>query len=260
MGSELIKICYEGEKGISDIRTSQFDGILHISLEDLLITLNRENRELNENNIVKSMTGLLKSQLEALETDEYIRIPREVKKFKDDTEIFVTQPGLYRVLSSDRSKAGKRFQKWLYNDVIPSITKHGSYPPPLTPKGSALSQMAEILALNSRALADAIIRQDELESEVKVVKSKLTSIDERVASIEVKGSNLKYIITVRERLDNLNLTANKDQELEIVCWCENLQFKHDEPKLHCPSGERINARYSIKIIDEAIALINKSKS
>jgi hypothetical protein len=98
MDSELIKICYEGETGTSDIRTCQFDGILHISLEDLLITLNKENRELNDKHISKSMAGILRSQLEALENDEYIRVPRENKKFKEDTEIFVTQPGLYRVL------------------------------------------------------------------------------------------------------------------------------------------------------------------
>jgi prophage antirepressor-like protein len=256
MASELVKICYEGETGASDIRTCQFDGVLHISLEDLLITLNKENRELNDKHISKSMAGILRNQLEALDTDEYIRIPRENKKFQEDTEIFVTQPGLYRVLSSDRSQAGKRFQKWLYNEVIPSLTKHGCYPAPLTPKGSALSQMAEILAQNSRALADAIVRQDILESEVKNVKSKLTNIDDRVASIEVKGADFKHIVTVRDRLSFLNMTTGTEQELEIVSWCENLHFRYDEPKITCPSGERANVRYSSKIIDEAILLIN----
>jgi prophage antirepressor-like protein len=260
VASELIEICYEGETSKSDIRTCQFDGILHVSLEDLLITLNKENRELNDEHIPKSMSGILKNQLEALDTDEFIRVPRTNKRFTEDTEIYVTQPGLYRVLSSDRSKAGKRFQKWLYNDVIPSITKHGCYPPPLTPKGSALSQMAEILAQNSRALADAIVRQDKLETEVKDVKSKLSHIDERVASIEVQGSDLKHIITVRDRLDVLNMTTCNEQELEIVYWCENLNFKHNEPKINCPSGERTNVRYSTKIIDEAILLINTAKS
>ncbi len=76
------------------------------------------------------MAGLLKSQLENLEPDEYISIPVENATFKGETEVFVTQPGLYRVLSSDRSMAGKRFPKWLYHEVIPSLTKHGVYPPP----------------------------------------------------------------------------------------------------------------------------------
>ncbi|MCW0134704.1 hypothetical protein OIU89_08550 [Escherichia coli] len=49
-------------------------------------------------------------------------------------------------MSSDRSAAGKRFQKWLFHEVIPSLTKHGVYPPPPEAKGSVLAQMAEILA------------------------------------------------------------------------------------------------------------------
>lgn len=260
VSSNLIKICYEGETGTSNIRTCQYDNILHISLKDVLITLNMENRELDERHISKSMAGILKSQLEALETDEYIMLPALNPVFKEEKEIFVTQPGLYRVLSSDRSKAGKKFQKWLYHEVIPSLTKHGCYPAPTTPKGSALSQMAEILAQNSRALADAIVRQDKLETEVKDVKSRLGNIDERVLSIEAKGTELKHITTVRERLAALNISTSMEKEGEIVAWCENLNFNQSVPRIPCPSGERLNARFSVKVIDEAMALVNKAGS
>lgn len=255
MESNLVKICYEGETGSSDIRTCQYEDILHVSLKDVLITLNKENRELDEKHISKSMAGIIKNQLSSLDTDEYIMIPAINPTFTEEKEIFVTQPGLFRVLSSDKSKAGERFQKWLYHEVIPSLTKHGCYPPPLIPKGSALSQMAEILAQNSRALANAIVRQDKLETEVEDVKSKLGSIDDRLASIEVGDKDLKHIITVKERLEFLNITVSKSKEFEIVVWCENINFKYSEPRIACPSGERTRARYSVNIIDEAIELV-----
>ena len=96
--------------------------------------------------------------------------------------------GLYRVMSSDRSAAGKRFQKWLFHEVIPSLTKHGVYPPPPEAKGSALAQMAEILAQNSRALADAIHRHEKLVEDVSQVKGKVADVENRLNLLESSPS------------------------------------------------------------------------
>ncbi len=51
----------------------------------------------------------------------------------------VTEPGLYRLLSKSRKTIAKRFQRWVFHDVLPSIRKTGSYsigltaPPPTIP-------------------------------------------------------------------------------------------------------------------------------
>jgi prophage antirepressor-like protein len=39
----------------------------------------------------------------------------------------VTEPGLYRLLSKSRKAIAKRFQRWLFHEVLPSIRKTGSY-------------------------------------------------------------------------------------------------------------------------------------
>lgn len=39
----------------------------------------------------------------------------------------VKEPGLYRLLSKTRKATGKRFQRWVFHDVLPSIRKTGSY-------------------------------------------------------------------------------------------------------------------------------------
>jgi hypothetical protein len=72
MKNELIKISYDGENGTSDIRTlHDEEGILHISLRDIIRTLNQENREYDERHVSKSMVSIIKAQLQALDVDEY---------------------------------------------------------------------------------------------------------------------------------------------------------------------------------------------
>ena len=110
-------------------------------------------------------------------------------RFEDEREVFVTQPGLNRVLGSDKSKAGKKFQRWLYHEVIPSLQKHGVYPPPKTAQGSALAQMAEIVAQNSRMLADTILEQEKIRLEFSNVKSEITNVQARVPKLEDEDYN-----------------------------------------------------------------------
>lgn len=256
MSNSLMEICYEGETGSSDIRTCYFDDILHIALKDVLITLNKENRELDERHTPKHLINMIRTQIQDLDSDEYILVPVKNGIFDDEKEVFVTQPGLNRVLSSNKSKAGKKFQRWLYHDVIPSLIKHGVFPPPKTPQGSALSQMAEILAQNSRALADQIVIQEQLANEVESVKSEIGSVSNRLDKLESSGE--KFIIPVKERFDDLNLPLDGKKELEVVTWCENLSLTLNRKRIACPSGERLNAKFHLEVIDKAISLVDRA--
>ena len=253
MSSGLMKICYQGDTGESDLRTLLVDNVLHISLWDVLATLERENKTLNESNPQQSRMNIINGIIETMEPEEYIHIPSSNCDLPE--EVFVTQPGMYRVLSADRSKAGKKFQKWLFHEVVPSITQYGTYPPPPKPTGSVLAQMAEILAQNSRMLADAIVRQDRLETEVNNVKTKLDNVEDRITAIESDGQDLKQIITVKDRLEQRNIAANAERELDVVAWCENLSLSKGRRRVSCPSGNRLNAKYFIEIIDEAIEFV-----
>lgn len=42
----------------------------------------------------------------------------------------VYEPGLYRLIINSRKPEAKRFRKWVFSEVLPSIRKHGIYPPP----------------------------------------------------------------------------------------------------------------------------------
>ncbi|WP_058961489.1 BRO-N domain-containing protein [Type-E symbiont of Plautia stali] len=254
MNNNLMKICYQGETGESDVRTMILDEVLYVSLKDVLLTLNKENRKIDENFITKSMVGLLKAQIEVLESDEFINVKTQDSKYPGETEVFVTQPGLYRVMSSDKSAAGKKFQKWLFHEVIPSLTKHGSYPPPVENKGSALAQMAEILAQNSRLLADTIIKQEILEKDVLHVKGKVESFDKRLLLLEDSANN-DEMNTLNERLSYFGLFLNEADYHEALGWCENITFSKAREKVY--SSERGSIKYTIQTIDEVISIMNE---
>ncbi|QUE95336.1 Bro-N domain-containing protein [Klebsiella pasteurii] len=258
MNNNLMNICYKGETGESDIRTTIISDILYISLKDILITLNKENREINSRYATKSMLGLIKAQLEALDVDEYKALDVNNGVFEGEKEIFVTQPGLYRVMSSDRSAAGKRFQKWLFHEVIPSLTRHGVYPAPPEAKGSAFAQMAEILAQNSRMLADTIVKHEKLAEDVLQVKGKVANVETRLTNLESNNQrNTNEFQTLEERLVFLDIKMNDNDLIEALAWCENISCSKARKVVR--GDKRETTRFDVQTIDEAITIM-KNKS
>jgi prophage antirepressor-like protein len=43
--------------------------------------------------------------------------------------LFVTEPGLFQIILTSRAANARPFQRWVFHDVLPSIRKHGCYPP-----------------------------------------------------------------------------------------------------------------------------------
>ena len=111
MGNDLINISYKGESGESKIRTVQVGEIVHVSLTDVVKTLSKENEELGEQNRQAAIPSIIRTVSSTLDKDEYIERPCEKPRYANETELFVTHPGLYRIISVDKSKASRKFQK-----------------------------------------------------------------------------------------------------------------------------------------------------
>ena len=56
---------------------------------------------------------------------------------------FVTEPGLYRLIFRSRKEAAKRFQDWVYQEVLPTIRTTGSYSPGHTAALSFIDALLE---------------------------------------------------------------------------------------------------------------------
>lgn len=253
---DLININYESESGDSPIRTICNNDILYFSLSDVLQALARENEVLGESNKSAHIPKILSTVLKTLESDEFIRQAIDHQK-PDETEMFLTQPGLLRLMSANDSKSARKFQRWLFHEVVPSILKHGTYPPPASSGGSALAQMAEMLAQNTRALADTILQTEKLESEVKNVQVAVGSIDHRVAKLEQTAPSIKYA-KVFDRLKQHSMSASPEQQSELAAWCENFALRDEGCKVlrNSKTDAREN-EYPIDVIDIAIQQMKK---
>ena len=41
--------------------------------------------------------------------------------------LYVSEPGFYMLISKSRLSTAKRFTKWIYEDLLPTIRKYGKY-------------------------------------------------------------------------------------------------------------------------------------
>ena len=60
--------------------------------------------------------------------------------------LVVNEPGLYRLIFASRKPEAKKFQRWVYHEVLPSIRKTGSYSIAPAKNTDALAQAISKLA------------------------------------------------------------------------------------------------------------------
>lgn len=69
---------------------------------------------------------------------------KQLREFK-----LVNEPGLYRLIFKSRKKSAKKFQWFVYHEVLPQIRKTGAYipkvPVPMTPREKILAEIKEEL-------------------------------------------------------------------------------------------------------------------
>lgn len=248
MDKNLLQLCYEGECGESYIRSMNDDGQLYVSLSDVVRTLSAENRKMDGKPTAR-MGTLLQAVISTLDDDEFKNVPLTVEG-ATISEAFLTEPGLYRVLAQDITPAGKKFQRWLFHDVLPSIRKHGTYPPPLVKSRSEISALAHSLQQTVGLLASEIEKREELEVRVGEVELKVSSIQSL--------RDLSQFRTVPQRLIELDLNYDGKSVNELWQWCEKLRAEKGAEKIKCPTGAASNAHYPIEIVDQAIAIYNKN--
>jgi len=247
--SELT-LSYSGFSGNLEIRTIYRNEDILFSLPDVVHILAKENSaESKGKEKNQGFKGLLNASMEVLEEDE-----KEITFSESgDHEFYITEPGLYRVISRDTSSASKKFQRWIFHEVLPSIRRHGSYPPPLQSGDSELKTLVSLLQNNVGLLALEIERREALEKQVQV---QFENHDNRINDISHKleeiVSNDEGYITIQTRLNDLEI--NMDQTLIWAC-CEKIRFENSYDCKKSHTGNRFDTKYPISIIDRAIGML-----
>lgn len=249
-----ILLDYHASHGVSKIRSLYISEKLYISLEDVVLTLARTNTNLNENH--KTGLGqLLKAQLEVLDDDEYERFPAIGDLSQTPrTEVFITEPGLYRIISRDSTPASKLFQRWIFHEVIPSIRKHGTYPAPIKQSGSEIMSLAQNLAQHTNLLIKEIEEREKLATETRLrfeeTERQLEEINQKIETIALpNNSDLTDIESFC-----LEKNINIDQK-HLMAMCTKLCLEQGISPTKKNSDIPMDDLYPSLLIAEALKLI-----
>jgi prophage antirepressor-like protein len=120
-------------------------------------------------------------------------LEKEENNIKRDEIIVLKEAGIYQLIFQSKLPIAKDFQKWVFEEVLPSIRKTGKYELPQNNLESKLDKLIGIVSSQQKEL-------QELKSEVKeakIVKEKIT--------IHFKG--------VGEMLNKSLNTSDKDYKL-----------------------------------------------
>ncbi|MBR4383774.1 MAG: hypothetical protein IKP64_09480 [Selenomonadaceae bacterium] len=94
-----------------EVRVVMIDGKPHFVAADVC-------RILELGNITEALRRLDEDELTSVKLNSGGQM-REMK--------LVNEPGLYRLIFASRKPEAKKFQRWVYHEVLPSIRKTGSY-------------------------------------------------------------------------------------------------------------------------------------
>lgn len=125
-------------EGGNSVRTLQIEDDILFCLIDVVELLSKQNVDLARGRKPDGVAGLISAQLDFLDPDEV--------EWHEDVQ-YVTQSGLFRIVLRDNSAASKKFQRWVLHDVLPSIQKYGTYPPPLVEHESDVKKIVKSLLL-----------------------------------------------------------------------------------------------------------------
>ncbi len=95
---------------------------------------------------------------------------------RKNTFSFITEGNVYRLITHSKLPEAERFEVWVFDDVLPTIRKTGSY---TVPDYSALSPQLQFLIQMEQ-------KQKELE---KAVQSTNRRIDDMCETMQVRGTN-----------------------------------------------------------------------
>lgn len=258
--NEIFILPYPYTDDEQTVRTRVIDGKFFLALEDVVYALAKENKTHQTPNQKHGLMGLAKAQLEALDSDEVARFPA-----KDGTsreEIFITEPGLYRIVSQDKSPAAKKFQRWVFHEVIPSIRQHGTYPPPRETESSELTSLARLLMQNTTLLFEEIKQREELAKTTKErfdkADAKLKKISEQIENLSENSYEGKYR-SIEEHCEDRSIKHLDQQHLWGMCIKICLESNIKSKKIISEAGETKFA-FPPHIIDQAIYLLDPSST
>ncbi|GAA6153898.1 BRO-N domain-containing protein [Pseudoteredinibacter isoporae] len=202
MNGDLLLLQYpESEE---KIRTKLVDDEILFCLEDVVTILSAKNVNLPSTyKKGNGLLGLIMGLIEALDEDEYKTI---------DDHIYVKEPGLLRIIMRDNSPASKKFQRWVLHEVLPSIGKYGTYPPPVVKENSDIKRVVQslLMEIEEREALERKVGEQFLKHE-----KALNALSEQISAENSHTNETHY--SVEEYCQARNISPSSAQMLHG--WC-----------------------------------------
>ena len=174
--------------------------------------------------------GIQLVDLQALSNNEGVII----KQLGNTKSNFINEPNLYRVIFQSRKEEAVKFQNWVFNEVLPSIRKTGSY--------SAKPMTAiEMLAVQAQAMVELERKQRDLELRVVTNENR---INELVASQEENFKKSNKTFAGEEII--IKTTPRQELNQLVRFYAKSSGIKHSKiwnkiySELYCRYGISIN--------------------
>lgn len=150
---------------------------------------------------------------------------------------FITEGDIYRLAASSHLPNAEKFESWIFDEVLPSIRKHGAYMTPETLEAALLNPDTIIkiaTALKEEQQKNRVLQEEVME------KSKI--IDEQLPSVEFtkKVADTKDLITMAQMAklthdENIPLGRNK-----LIQWLKDKKYLRQNGE---PFQQYINQGY-----------------
>lgn len=235
-------LLYPSANGEVEIRTLEQNGKVLFFFPDVVQVLARDNAFFSSaKGKREGFSGLMSKLSTALKDKHRVIIHRTSENsLGHGYDFYLTEAGLYKLLTFDESLAAERFQDWVFEEVLPSIRQHGVYPPPK--KGaSEMSTMVALLQQNVTLLAEEIEKREELER-------KVMTIDERVSAIEsdAKDDELISISTFIES----HCYIVEDPQL-FWAWCQKIKLQSGADSKKPNNDDVLKYKYPLFVLEQA---------
>ena len=166
-----------------------------------------------------------------LDSDEFISDKLEGMNMKS---VLINESGLYNAIFGSKLENAKKFRKWVFSEVLPSIRKHGAYiTEELLQDNDRLNDVIAELQMENRLKEKEIKELNEVRTEYMKQRDKIIKI--QIKSGGKDGSFIPYCILqlAREFIKDPNNIEYKDDDIIKVKSRKLINFaKRLFPKNH----------------------------
>ena len=186
-------------------------------------------------NILSTGTNHLR---EYLDEDEITNIrTTDIGQNGGKAPVFISEPGLYKLIMRSRKPGAKEFQRWVTHEVLPSIRKTGGYATETT-----IDQILSNPDFGIRLLTDLKkerAKRIEAEKQIKELEPKAKALDD--------FTNVPDTLLVREAAKLLSNAGTPIGEKELREWLNQHGWTYRHTGTWWAASERVKAGHLVMV-------------